>query len=132
MISIRNTADLARMFDGPMDPQLRALLTLRRDQWRNGEDLDLCELVHIIIVQREDTLTSVEAEAGVPLATNIVDGSEMGDPEFVDSFEFVERHGHWLEGVIILSDDGFALALFVPELIEIDPAITLLLRHAAA
>ncbi len=88
--------------------------------------------MHAIIVQRGDTLATVEAEAGVPFATNLVDGSHMGEAEFVDSFEFVERHGHWLEAVMILSDDGFGIALFVPDIIEIDPAITVLLRRCAA
>ncbi len=132
MLSIRNSADLARAFTGMMDPVLRSLLTTRRDQWLDGADIDLSELVHVIIVQHGDTLAAVEAEAGVPIATNLVDGSRLGDPAFVTSFEWVQRHPGWLEAVMILSDDGFGIALFVPDLIEIDPAITLLLRRCSA
>jgi hypothetical protein len=132
MISIRSSADLARVFTGMLDPLLRSLLTARRDQWLDGADFDLGELVHVIIVQHGDTLAAVEAEAGVPIATNLVDGSRLGDPDFVTSFEWVERHAGWLEAVMILSDDGFGLALFVPDLIEIDPEITLLLRRCSA
>lgn len=132
MISIHNSFEFARALDGLMDPQLRALLKLRHDQWLDGEDFDLSDLVHVIIVQIGDTLASIEAEAGVPLATNLVDGRRLGDPDFVDSFEFVQRHGHWFEAVLVLSDSGFGVAVFAPDLIEIDPAISLLLRRHAA
>jgi hypothetical protein len=132
MLSIRNSADMDRALVSLLDPALRRLLTLRRDQLAEDK-LDLDEIVHIIIVRPGDTLAEVEAEAGVAIATNLVDGSRLGDPEFEPLFEYVTRKDGWLEGVMILSDDGFGLVLFVPDTIEIDPAISLLLRrHAAA
>ena len=120
MISIRNTADLARAFDGPMEPHLRALLTLRRDQLLDGTEVDLSELVHIIVVQHSDRLADVEAEAGFPLT---------GDDA---ALEWVERHpGGWVEGAIITDDDGHAVSIFVPDCIRTDPALLLaLLAHA--
>jgi hypothetical protein len=115
-----------------LDPTLRQLLTLRRDQLAE-DGLDLDEIVHIIVVRPGDTLAEVEAEAGVAIATNLVDGSRFGDPEFEPLFEYVTRKDGWLEAVMILSDDGFGLVLFVPDTIDVDPAISLLLRrHAAA
>ncbi len=132
MLSIRNSADMDRALVSLLDPALRRLLTLRRDQLAE-DGLDLDEIVHIIIVRPGDTLVEVEAEAGVAIATNLVDGSRLGDPEFEPLFEYVTRKDGWLEAVLILSDDGFGLVLFVPDTIEIDPAISLLLRrHAAA
>lgn len=132
MISIRSSADLARAFEGALDPPLRRLLTLRRDQLIGDTDLDLSDIAHMIVVQRGDTLAAVEAEAGIPLATNLVDGSRYGEPGFTTSFEFVERHpGGWLEAVLILSDDGYGVALFVPDRIDTDPKLLLLLlAHA--
>jgi hypothetical protein len=132
MLSIHNTADMDRALASLLDPALRRLLTLRRDQLAE-DGLDLDEIVHIIVVRPGDTLAEVEAEAGVAIATNLVDGSRLGDPEFEPLFENVTRKDGWLEAVMILSDDGFGLVLFVPDTIDVDPAISLLLRrHAAA
>jgi hypothetical protein len=133
MISIRSSADLARVLNGCLEPHLRALLTLRRDQLVGEGDEDLGDLVHFIVVRNDDTLAAVEAEAGVALSTNPIDGRHLGDPDFEPLFEHVRRENGFLEAVMILSDDGFAVVLLVPDTITIDPAITLLLRrHAAA
>lgn len=132
MFSIRNSADMDRALVSLLDPALRRLLTLRRDQLAE-DGLDLEEIGHFIVVRPGETLAEVEIEAGVAIATNLVDGSRLGDPEFEPLFEYVTRKDGWLEAVMILSDDGFGLVLFVPDTIEIDPAISLLLRrHAAA
>lgn len=112
-----------------MNPHLRALLTLRRDQLIGDGDEDLGEFVHFIVVRNGDTLAAVEAEAGVALSTNPIDGRRLGDPEFEPPFEYVRRENGFLEAVMILTDDGFAVVLLVPDTIEIDPAITLLLRR---
>ncbi len=131
MLSIRNSADMEHALMSLLDPVLRRMLTLRRDQLaEDGFDLD--EIVHIIVVRPGDLLADVEAEAGVALATNLVDGSRLGEPEFESLFEYVERKEGWLEAVMILSDDGFGLVLFVPDTIDIDPAISLVLRRCAA
>lgn len=132
MLSIRNSVDMDRALVSLLDPALRRLLTLRRDQLTE-DGLDLDEIVHIIVVRPGDALAEVEAEAGVAIATNLVDGSRLGDPEFEPLFEYVTRKDGWLKAVMILSDDGFGLVLFVPDTIDVDPAISLLLRrHAAA
>ena len=67
MLSIRSSADMDRALDGPMDPQLRRLLTLRRDQLLANVNIDLGDVAHIIVAFRSDTLATVEAEAGFSL-----------------------------------------------------------------
>lgn len=132
MLSIRNSIEMDRALGSLLDPALRRLLTLRRDQLAE-DGLELEEIAHFVVVRPGDTLVEVEAEAGVAIATNLVDGSQLGDPEFEPLFEYVTRKDGWLEAVMILSDDGFGLVLFVPDTIDVDPAISLLLRrHAAA
>lgn len=131
MISICSSADLARVLNGCLEPHLRALLTLRRDQLIGDGDEDLGELVHFIVVRNGDTLAAVETEAGVALSTNPIDGRRLGDPGFESLFEYVRRENGFLEAVMVLNDDGFAVVLLVPDTITIDPAITLLLRRCA-
>ncbi len=117
MISIRSSADLARALAGPIDAPLRRALEERRDQLMEDVEDDLGELVHIIVVRPGDTLTAVEEAAAFPVITG-VDGDGP-------AYEFVERHGGWLEAVTVLSDSGFGVALFVPDTIETDPDILL-------
>lgn len=118
MLTIRNTADMARALDSPIDPQLKRLLTLRRDQLMadTGGDYDLGDLVQMIAVQPKDRLADVEAVAGFPLFTE-------------PAFEWVQDHQGILETVVVLSDDGFGIALFVPDRQDIDPAMLSVLRQ---
>jgi len=108
MLSIRNLADMARALASPLDPELRRLLALRRDQ-TGVQD------VHLIVVRPGDTLAQVEAEAGVSIYLE----------DDVPAFEWVERHRGWIEAVIVLNDDGFTVALFVPDRIDVDPELLL-------
>ena len=118
MLSIRSSADMALALSGPLDPALRALLIRRRDQLLDGEDLELGDLVQFVVVGLGDTADAIEAEAGFALTV---------DPPF----EWVERHGRWLEAPIVTNDDGFAVTLLVPDCIGVDPALLFaLLAHA--
>lgn len=101
---------MERVLSGPLDPTLRRVLAQRRDQLVSNTGLDLAELVHIIVAQRGDTLSTVEEQVGFSLATE-------------PPFEWVQRHERWLEAVIILSDDGFSVALFVRDCITSDAAL---------
>ncbi|MEA1084216.1 hypothetical protein SFC76_08070 [Sphingomonas sp. CD22] len=128
MISIRSWAAMAAALDTLLDPDLRRLLTERRDQLLDY-GCELGDLAHIIVTQRGDTIAAVEAEAGVALASNLVTGDRLGSPDFEHSFEYVERHGCWLEAVMILSDDGFGIVLLVQDRVDTDPDLLALLRR---
>lgn len=118
MISIQSSAELARTLAGSLDPNLKALLALRRDQLVDEPNIDLRDLAHLIIAQPGDTLDLIEREAGVPLGEG--GGSNL---------EWVQLHdGGWLETVIVLTDDGFGIALFVPDRTDIDRSLLALLR----
>lgn len=130
MISIRSSADLARVLDEALlDPPLRRLLALRRDQLTGGTDLDLAEAAHFIVVEPHEELVAIEAAAGLPIGSNLVDGKRLGEPGFVPSFDYVERHGQWIEAVTTLNDDGYSLVLFAAQRIDTDPSVLRLLEH---
>lgn len=128
MLSIQSSADMALALASPIDTDLKRLLALRRDQLLACDGYDLGELVHLIVAEPFDTLAAIEGAAGVPLATNLVDGSKFGEPGFTANFEYVARHGEWFEAVMILSDDGFGIVLFVPDRSDIDPTVLGLVR----
>lgn len=130
MLSIKSSADMAEALAAPLDPTVRRLLTLRRDQLLDGTDADLGEFVHFIVARRGDTLAAVEAAANFPFATNPDDGTRWPVRRFVAPFEYVERTGGWLEAVTVLNDDGFALVLFAADCICTDPDLLSLLHRA--
>ena len=68
MLSLRSSADMARALDGPLDPQLKDLLRLRRNQLKDGQAMDLSELAHFIILGGADKLSIVETELALQLA----------------------------------------------------------------
>lgn len=131
MISIRSTADMAHALASPIDADLKRLLALRCDQLLDCDGYDLGELAHFVVAEPLDTLAAIEGVVGVPLAANLVDGSNYGDPGFTANFEYVARHGAWFEAVMILSDDGFGIVLFVPDRSDINQTLLGLVRDHA-
>ena len=131
MLSIRSTADMDRALASPIDADLKRLLELRRGQLLEHDGYDLGELAHFIVAGPFDTIATIEGVVGVPLSTNLVDGSRLGEPGFTANFEHVARHGLWFEAVLVLSDDGFGIALFVPDRPDIDAGLLDLLRSHA-
>ena len=76
-----------------------------------------------------DTFADAEAALGFPVATDMIEGTSYPDPDFVPSWESAERHtGGVYEIVYVLTDDGYAHVLLVPESDDADPALRSLLR----
>ncbi len=131
MLSIRSNNDLADAISGHLlEPTARELLIQRQDQLAD-DDLDLSDIAHVIVVHPGDSLSAVEAEIGMSFSRD-PEGGQPGDRDFAPPFEFVERHGWWLEAVLILSDDGFGVVLLVPDRIDVDPALLSLLSLCIA
>ncbi|WP_411341327.1 hypothetical protein V6U71_05650 [Sphingopyxis sp. J-6] len=119
---------MAHALASPIDADLKRLLALRRNQLLEHDGYDLGELVHIVVAEPRDTLATIEGVVGVPLSTNLMDGIHHGEPGFTANFEYVARHGRWFEAVLILSDDGFGVVLFVPDHPNVDASLLALVR----
>lgn len=89
--------------------QIWRILELRRE---------LIDLATFIIVAPGDPLTAIETAVGFPIS-----------PE--PPWEWVLDHGDIMEAPIILSDDGFAVVLIVPDEQGVDPVLLMLLRRDA-
>jgi hypothetical protein len=120
MLVITDAAAMARALASSLDPQLKDLLALRRDQLLHDTagEYELGDLVHIIVVQPGDSIAGIEAAANFPLFTE-------------PAFEWAQDHGRYLESVVILSDDGFGIAIFVPDTDGGDPSMLSILREQA-
>lgn len=116
MISIRSSADMAWALSILLEPQLRHMLELRRDQLAGDGSIDIAETAHLIVVQPKDTFVAVEREAAIALHP------------YDHWFEWAERHpGGWIEAVATVTDD-FTVVLLVPDRPGIDPRLLDLIR----
>jgi hypothetical protein len=131
MFIIRSPKTMARALASSPDPLLQRLLRLRVEQL-TGEGYNPFDLATFAIVERFDRLDALEAALGLPIATNLVDGSRYGDdPDYVPSAEWIADHGGLFELVYVLSDDGAGVAIFVPDRDGIDPVLLSLCRTFA-
>lgn len=121
MLTITDGESLARALNQPIDPQLKQLLMLRRDQL--AEFQDLTEIAHFVIVEPGDSLGALERELGFSVFQNPVDGRRFGDPEFSPGWEWLADHGHCFEMVFVYTDDGFGHVVIVPNEPGIDPEL---------
>lgn len=103
MLSIRSSAAIARALDSPIDEDLKKLLVRRCDQLSEYNGYDLGELVHILIVERGDRLTELEAELGFAITNE------------APSWEYIQAGEGWFEIVFIISDDGYGAIVFVKD-----------------
>jgi len=101
MITITDSASMARVLSDVTDTILKGILTDRVEQLSQYDGYDLGELAHFLIVQPGDALGAIEAA--------------LVFPPLSSTWETVTDHGGWFEAVFILSDDGFGWVLVVPD-----------------
>lgn len=82
------------------DPTLRKLISRRIEELSDYTE-DLADLIHILILEPSDTLTSVDAQLGFSLAERPID--------------VIESHRGWYELTIVVSDSGFGFVLYIPK-----------------
>jgi hypothetical protein len=118
MLIIKDGAGLEDALNSPLDPAIKALLQMRRDQLAS-DGCALAEIANWVIVGPGDSLSTIEATTGFPLE----------DPS---PWEWVLDHGELYEAPIIVSDDGFGIVLIVPDCEVIVPTLLALLRRDAS
>ncbi|WP_037499229.1 hypothetical protein [Sphingomonas jaspsi] len=118
MISIREDTALLRALELPIDDRLKRLLRKRRRQL--GEDFELTELAHFLVVQPADKLPALERALGFDVLVNQVDGSRFGQADFSPSSEWIADHGFCFEAVFVFEDSGYGHVLVVPKTEGID------------
>lgn len=89
--------------------ELHQLITDYVERLSDGEDFELGNLVHFVVMHKDDTVVELEAALGFSVMTNRSSGCCYGDPDFLPSWD----HHHWYEMVYVLADDGFGIVVFV-------------------
>lgn len=122
MFIVNNPDSFARALDSCLAANIKRLLLSRAE---------LIDLATFVIPAPGDSMADIEAVAGIPIATNFVDGAHYGEPDFVPSFEWVMDHGALYEIPYVLSDDGSGVVLIVPDCEGVDPVLLALARDHA-
>ena len=113
----------------PIERLLRPLLTLRADQLTAGAESQFGRLARFLIVESSDLSSAIDAALGFSVLQNFVDAARSGDVDFEPSWEWIEDHGGFFELAFILTDDGFAHLVFVPDQEGVDPDLLDLCRR---
>ncbi len=116
MLSLRDTASIAKAIQPPQEACLRTILNQRIIQLtEDGGGGDIGELAHFLVVRPGDTPSDVQNELGFSILENLVDGARYGSLDFEPSWEWIMRHDGWFELVYVLSDDGFGWVVFIED-----------------
>ena len=130
MITIYDSADMARVLASPIDPDLKTILLGRLDLLAEYlRDWDLAQLANFIIVEPGDSVEAIECELTISPFVNLVDGTHYPDPAFEPSWEFcIARNGYY-DLTFALSNSGQALCLLVPDRDGVETKLRELCRH---
>jgi len=114
-------------------PGVRDLVRQRITELSQDEPYDPEVTGPLILVEPGDTLSILEAECGCPIVTGLFGDTKYGDTDFMPCFEWLDHHAqaHCYEMLFVMSDDGYGVALFVPDELDIDPELLAFCREYA-
>jgi hypothetical protein len=101
-------------------PDIRRLVWMRFHQITAGEVYDHDRHGELIVVEPGDSVATLEEASGCPILHNPYEKTRFGEPGFSPVFEAIDEHATCFEIVVILNDDGFGVAMFVPKHHDVD------------
>ncbi|MBK9440761.1 MAG: hypothetical protein IPN53_05340 [Comamonadaceae bacterium] len=112
--------------DPVSDPELRQLID------RVFATVSECPeiLGFILIVEAGDNLATINSQIGFDILANRWTGLCYDQPGYTPAFEILAEHADWYEMVVIISDDGFGLEVFIPKTVVIPDLLAMCQRHA--
>ena len=131
MITIYDSADMARVLSGPVDPNLKSILLERLDILAEFSEWDLADLAHFIIVEPGDCIDAIETELGISPFVNLVDGVRYPDSRFQPNWEHCIVRKRYFDLTFALCDAGLAICLLVPDRDDIESQLLELCREYA-
>lgn len=132
MLTIYDSADMARILSGPVDPDLKAILLGRLALlYPEFSEWDLADLAHFIVVEPGDSVDDIVGQLGISPFVNLVDDVRYPDPAFEPAWEFCIARDGWFDLTFALCDSGLGLCLLVPDHDGVAPALLELCRAYA-
>jgi len=96
------------------NPTIRDLVQQRINDL-GGEAFDTLALGYLLVIEAGDTTEAIHAQVGFNILQNRFSGIRFDHPGFTPSFEFIQESPACYDMVIVLSDDGFGVELFIPK-----------------
>ena len=127
MLVLRSPDDVAHI----ADLEIRNLVKLRFAQVCSGETYDPDRHGYMLVVEPGDTVQTIERQSGVPMLTDLFGEARFGDPEFTPAAEVIEEHTGCYELVLIFTDDGYGIEIFVPKVDGVDRELLAMCRQFA-
>ena len=127
MLVLRSPDEAARI----ADPEIRNLVKLRFAQVCSGETYDPDRHGYVLVVELGDTVQTIERQSGIPVLTDLFGEAHFGDPEFTPAAEVIEEHTGCYELVLIFTDDGYGVEIFVPKADGVDRDLLAMCRQFA-
>lgn len=119
MISMTDDASIASALQKPLHPDLIDLIRRRRAIL--GDDLSFGDMAHFVVVEPGDMIDAIEKIIRWPIRPD----PDCGLPQW--EWVLVHENVCW-ETVFVLSDDGYAVVLFVQIVDGMDPELIGMLR----
>lgn len=120
MLSLYDKSSNEAALRQPLEPALRALLTVRLDDARASE---LADLTHILVVQAGDSEDAICHEIGFSPLSHPIDGARYGSPDFNPYWSWLEAHSGWYELIVTVGDSGFAFIVLVERAAGVLPTL---------
>ena len=127
MFVIRDLSSAAQI----SNPEIRHLVEQRITNL-STEPYDPDDLGYFLVMEPSDSLEEINAQLGFSILCNRFSGIKFGDADFTPSFEFVEEYAGCYDMVLILSDDGYGVELFIPKSIDIPELLAMCQKFAVA
>lgn len=112
MLSLCSDQAIAKASISHPDARLRRLLKKRIEQL--SAHVPVSETAHFYVIEHGDPLDVIAAVLGCPILTNPTDGVRYPHPHFSPWWEWLEAHDGWFEAVFLMSDEGVADVVLVP------------------
>ena len=93
---------------------LHTLVAERLSEETFTEINDWASLLHVVVMDPEDTPQALEQQLGFTVLHNRWNGLANDHPDFTPSWDALEVYEHWVVLTFILSDDGFGIVVFMP------------------
>jgi hypothetical protein len=112
------------------DLDIRQLVQQRIDDL-GSDNFSSSDLGYLLLIEPGDTLEAIQAQIGFDILSNLRTGLRYDQEGFTPSFEFIEDLGFCYDMVIVLSDSGYGVELFITKSDGIPPELLeMCARHA--
>ena len=112
------------------NPAIRQLVEERINDL-GDEAFDATEIGYFLVVEAIDTIEAIQKQVGFNVLKNRFTGIRFDATGFTPSFEFVEEFASCFDMVLVISNDGYGVELFVPKTDGVDADLLAMCRMYA-